>query len=79
MSSNQSYSDLLSMDTKVLGNKALTNALIWYGLEYTNLSSFVINPYDNSLISALKVGAYGAVSDIVGSSLRKIVPQLKVF
>jgi len=77
--SSQSYIDQLNMDPKVLGNKAITGTLIWLGLEYGGLTSYIVSPYDNSLMSALKIGAYGAFADSVGGTLRSVVPQLKLF
>jgi len=78
-SSNQSYIDMLSMDPKVLGNKALSGGLIWLGLDYAGLTNYIVNTRDSSVISAAKMGAWVALSDSLGATLRKTVPQLKCF
>jgi len=77
--SNMSFVDNLMMDPKILANKAITGSLIWLLLDYGNLTNYVVSPLDSSIVSALKIGGYTALSDSLGASLRKAVPQLNFF
>ena len=73
---NVSYSDLMSMDFKVILNKSMATVLFQYLFYYFGIDEMVYSPLDTDFMLALKSSGVFVATDLGSAYLRQRFPQL---